>query len=106
MAPCVAVRNAAVSTVERMDNLTKMFTYELIRFILIINCVTIPHSLVRNESIIALLEGKFLNMTESIFYMQFKMTRPDTAKVAQLMVKKHNIPGVVMWFLTCLTTCC
>ena len=78
-AQCGTVCNAAASTVDRMDILTKNFTYELVMFILIINNETFSHILVRNESTTALLEGKLLNMTESIFYMQFKMTRPDMA---------------------------
>ena len=78
--------NAAASTVERMDIMTKMFTYELIMFILIINYETSSHILVKNESIIALLEGKLLNITESIFYMQFKTTRPETDWVVRLTV--------------------
>ena len=82
-------RRVALSTMlqqvvlnEWTDILTKMFTYELIMFILIINYETFSHILVKNESIIALLEGKLLNMSESISYMQFKMTRPDTAWIA------------------------
>ena len=79
LALCGVVRDAAASTVERMDIMTKMLTYEHIKFILIINYETFSHILVRNESTIALLEGKLLNVTESIFYMQFEMTNPDMA---------------------------
>ena len=42
------VHNAAASTVEWMDFLTKMFAYELITFILLINYETFSHILVRN----------------------------------------------------------
>ena len=77
---CSRLHNAAAaSTVERIYIPTKMFTYELIRFILIINYETFSHISVRNESTIALLESKLLNMTESMFYMQFKMTWPNMA---------------------------
>ena len=96
---CDAVSDSTMlqaSTVERMDILTKMFTYELIIFILIKKYEIFLHILVRNKSTITLLEGKLLNMTESIFYMQFNMTWPNMAKVAQLMVKMFcNVKWVV-----------
>ena len=70
-----------------MDIPANMFTYyELITFILIINYETFSRILVKNESTIALLEGKLLNMTESIFYMQFKMVARLTVNRNMLMV--------------------
>ena len=58
-----------------------MFLYTFIMLIIIRKIIEIKNY-IKNESTIALLVGKLLSTTESIFNMQFLLMRPPLAVVA------------------------